>query len=163
MNNSNKLLNRKDVNIEVDHSKGNFCCSCCCIKQCADTEWDECFTILYVFYSILLLLGLTLGTILAGPVAFAGFALNYSDRIAENNSMKSPLYIALLVVGSFLAGTVVQGILGCLSAILLCLSIAIPCLNPFFVMWYYLSKAQDEKRRQKNSEYVDNSNNVNEQ
>lgn len=128
---------------------GNYCCRCCCIEQCAETNWDYDFTSAYIALVALFVIGIPIAVGLAPltvpiGVCIGGVSIGMSIyEFDETKGIIKCLFYLLNGLTNICIGIYCMGIGICVTMALWALVMVCPCTNPFFFAWFYLKGLED--------------------
>lgn len=137
--------NGKCREITIIKPKINNCCSCCCIKDCKYTDWSSKFVTKYILYSILCFFTIIFSAFIGAPGLLIYYTVGEMAYFEEFDSvpMKYPMvYVVIFGAVSLCIGLLIQGLFCCVVSLVFCLTLVIPCINPFYLVWLFLRKEQ---------------------
>ena len=139
----------KCLEITVTKPKINNCCSCCCISECENTDWNREFINKYILLSIWWFIGFALSECVGLPFFLTFYIVteyayfeDFSDTLSYYCSVA---YVLIFGATSVCIGLLFQGLFSCVISVIFCVSFVVPCFNPFYLVWLYLRKEQKAK------------------
>ena len=111
-----------EIRLPLYYDDGNYCFRCCCIEQCAETNWDYDFTCAYITLVSLIVIGIPIAAGLApltvpigvciGGVSI-GKSINKFDD--ETKAIRNCLYCLLYGLANICIGIYCMGIGICVT------------------------------------------------
>lgn len=161
---ANSLEEAENINRENrinQHRDGNYCCSCCCIESCAETNWSCSFIAAYIGIILLFciapvgLIFLPLATLIGGATfsVIAGLEIAKYEEM-DRKCLRRFFYFIQVIVG-LVMGMYVWGILMIITVVVYALIWVIPVTNPFFSSWLMLQELAIFSGRDDYDDYED--------
>lgn len=158
---ANSLQEVENIRRERKREKykdGNYCCSCCCIEMCADTNWSCSFIAMYIGIILLFVIVpigfafVPLSILFVGPATSVEAGEEIGDYKKVKGWLKGFLYFIQGFIG-FVAGIYICGLLLVVGVGLYGLIWVIPVTNPFFSSWLIIRGFQDFKMTNSRDDY----------
>ena len=158
-----EVENIRRENKRNQHSDGNYCCSCCCIELCAETNWSCSFIAIYIGIILLFCIA-PIGFIfvpLSALVAGAASSVSAGEEIGDYKEMdkkglKNLCYTIQGLVG-IITGMYLCGLLFVIVIAMYALIWVIPVTNPFFSSWLIIRAIETfpSTHRRRDDDYYD--------
>ena len=144
--------NGKCREITVIQPKINGCCSCCCISECENTDWNCEFIALYILLSILWFIGFVLFEFVGLPILLTYYIVTEYAYFEDFSDIVSyyygKAYVVIFGATSLCIGLLFQGVFSCVLSVVFCVLFFVPRFNPFYLVWSHLREEQMKEEKE---------------